>query len=245
MNRYGIVVVACAVAAAACKHNEPATSSNSAPPVVTPAHAAAPAASAAPAGPFEGEIAMSVTDESAMKMPQSMTFKVKGDKVEYSSPHSAVRAVADTAAHRAYAISDARKTYVALEAGGASSAPAAPHAAVTKTPWSENVSGFACDVWLIDDGTEKVEACSAKGIPFFDFASAPKTGTSEPAWAAALTREKAFPLRVIATNEAGKEEYRAEATKIDRRTVAASTFEVPAGFTSGDVSADLRTASLP
>ncbi len=246
MNRYGMVVAASALALVACKQDTTATPSGTAQAVAStppPPRMSATPPSAAPTGPFEGEIVMTVKDESAMKIPQSMTFDVKGDKVRYSSATSGVRAVADMAGQRAYAISDARKTYATVDVRA--STPPAPLAAVTKTPWSEKVAGLACDVWLIDDGTEKVEACAAKGIPFFDLAKEPKAGKAEPIWAAALTHEKVFPLRLIAHDEAGKEAYRAEATKVDRRKLDESGFQVPVGFKTGDVSVDMRNASLP
>jgi plastocyanin len=246
MNRYELGVVACAIALAACKQDATATPTSTPQPVAStppPTRAAAAAPSAAPAAPFEGEIVLSVKDEGPMKMPSSVTVEVKGDKVRYSATSSGVHTVADMAAQRGFAVNDARKSYSSLDVHAAASAP--PAATVTKTPWSETVSGVPCDVWLIDDGKEKVEACAAKGIAFFDPARESKAGKAEPSWAAALTREKAFPLRVTAHDEAGKEEYRAEATKVERRKLDDSVFQVPTGFKQGDVSADVKTASLP
>ena len=244
MTRFGMIV-AYAVALTACNHDSRSASggvasvaaSSPPPPVAAPA---------APAKPFEGEIVVTVKDESATHAPSSITFDVKGDKVRYGGATSNVHTIANVAGQFAYAVNDSRRVFANFDTNSPpTKAPAAPEAKVTKTGRSEKVAGLPCDDWSIDDGTEKVDVCAAKGIAFFDLAKAPRSGDAEPTWAAAMTREKAFPLRIVAHDKAGKEEYRAEATKADARAVADSVFEVPAAFNHGDLTADMRTASLP
>lgn len=189
---------------------------------------------------------MTVTGEGTTKLPPSVTFDVKGDKVRESSANSPVRAIAGGVADHEYAINDARKTYATFDARPpAKEATRTPDATVSRSSLSEKVAGIVCKLWSIDEGSEKVDVCAAEGIPFFDLAAGPKPGNIEPRWAALLTREKAFPLRVVVHDAAGKERYRAQATKVEARKLDDSLFQLPAGFKPADLSADLRTASLP
>jgi hypothetical protein len=59
---------------------------------------------------------------------------------------------------------------------------------------------------------------------------------SEHAWAAELLDGKHFPLRLVDFGADGKEKARIEVTKIDKKTLQASKFEVPAGYKVMDLS---------
>ena len=195
--------------------------------------------------PFEGEIVLAVKREAEQKVPSSLTFDVKNGKVRYVSDGSSVRTIADVTTHRAYEISDARRAFADLDTTRAAAAGTAGAATtVSKSDFTQKFAGVPCDVWTIDDAAGKVEVCVAKGFPFFELASTTKAPTEEPIWAAALTRENAFPLRVIAYDKRGNEEYRAEATRVDPKKLDDSLFQVPPGF-KGDSAPDMRTASLP
>ena len=249
MKHSRLVVGWAALVLVACKTDPkvaPATAASAATPPPSASVATVPSVPAPPAAPFEGEIVMTVKDEHPEKVPSTITFDVKGERVRYAASGSKVRAIADGAGQRAYAVDDALRLFTVFDTrpvSGTTPLPAAP--TVTKSPWAEKVAGLACQDWSIDDGKEKVDVCAAKGIPFFDLAREPKVGTTEPLWASALTREKAFPLRVVVHDSKGKEEYRAEATKVDARKVDDAGFQVPSGFKPADLSNEVRTASLP
>ncbi len=198
-----------------------------------------------PDGKFEGEIVVDVKNEAGQKLPASVTFDIKGDKVRYQSTTAGVRAVDDLAAQHAYVISDAKKAYTDIDtkplAGAAKGAPA--H--LERSDKVEKVAGLGCEDWTIDDGTEKVDVCAAKDIAFFDLAGDPKPGDTEPSWARALTMNKAFPLRIVVHDRSGKEQYRAEAFEVNWKKIDDLAFRVPAGFHKGDLGSDAKTASLP
>jgi hypothetical protein len=236
---------AIAVLAVACsKAPEPTTTSaTTSPPPPTPAPAAPPLASANT--PFEGEILVSVTDEAAKKLPATITYDVKGNKVRYVPAAAPVHAVGDLDAQRAYAIDDGQKTYDALDVKASAGAKVSAPPKVQKTGKLEKVAGLDCEDWTIDDGNEKVDVCASKGIAYFDLASDAKPGNAETAWATALTSAKAFPLRLVVHDKAGKEEYRAEATKADRRRIDDATFQLPTGYKTADLAKETKTASLP
>ena len=87
--------------------------------------------------------------------------------------------------------------------------------------------------------------CASKGIAYFDLASDAKAGSAEARWAVTLTTEKAFPLRVVVHDKAGKEEYRAEATRADRKKLDDALFQPPSAYQKADLAKETRLASLP
>jgi hypothetical protein len=235
-----VAAIACVCALVACNRNSATKPIPSASAASSSAAQPAPAASAS-AVPFEGEIVMNVKDEAATHVPTSITYDIKGDMIRAVPAAPAhVRTISNLANQSAYSIDDGQKEYMDFDAAKTSS----PGAKVVKTGKVEKVAGVDCEDWSIDDGSQKMDVCVAKGVAFFDLAADPKTAT-EPEWAAALTKEKVFPLRAVAHDKAGKEEYRAEATRLDRKSLDATLFQLPTGFKKGDVSAGIKTASLP
>jgi hypothetical protein len=116
---------------------------------------------------------------------------------------------------------------------------------VQKTGRTEKIAGLDCENWTIDDGNEKVDVCASKGISYFDLARDAKAGSAETPWAVALTTENAFPLRVIVHDKAGKEEYRAEVTRADRKKIDDASFQPPSAYKTANLAKETATASLP
>jgi hypothetical protein len=196
-------------------------------------------------GTFEGEIVVDVKPETtSSKLPPSVTFEVKGDKVRYEPKSASVRASFDSASSRAYVISDSKKTFSDIDTKPQSYNPA-PEVKLERSNKKETVAGLGCEDWTVDDGTERADVCAAKGIAFFDPAVDARSGHAEPGWARALTKEKAFPLRVVVHDRSGKEAYRAEAFEAHWKRIDDSAFQIPNGYRKGDLTPDTRTASLP
>jgi hypothetical protein len=236
-------LASCALIVACGKKQEATTtprslvSSNPAP---LPTHAS----TAPPTGKFEGDIVVDVKSGSNQKLPSSVTFEVKGDKVRYAPASANVRAVDDLGTQRALVISDSKRAYSEMDTKApADKAP--PQVRLEKSTKEEEVAGLPCEDWKINDGNERADVCVAKDIAFFDPAGDPKPGNAEPSWARALTTQKAFPLRVVVHNRLGKEEYRAEAFEVNWKKIDDSEFQVPAGFKKADLTEDLKMASLP
>ncbi|HEY2518011.1 MAG TPA: DUF4412 domain-containing protein [Polyangiaceae bacterium] len=246
LQRTALLVGSAVLVMACSKTQEPSSST----PASSASVAAKPVTAATPAAPqpFEGEIVVAVKDEAAKKLPATITYDVKGNKVRYVPAAAPVRAISDLDAQRVYAIDDSQKTFDQMDVKPAPTAKPATAAAtpkVQKSGKTEKVAGLDCEDWTIDDGTEKVDVCASKGIAYFDLASEPKPGNTETAWATALTTEKAFPLRVVVHDKAGKEQYRAEATKADAKKLDDAIFQVPNGYKKADLAKETKTASLP
>jgi hypothetical protein len=221
MNHLILVLSGAALAAGCSKSPEPATTS--APAAAQPLPI--PSAVASATAPFEGEITVAVKDDASKKLPASITYDVKGNKVRYVPAAAPVYAIGDLDAQQAYAVGDARKNYDAIDMKPVPTAKAAPAPKVQKTGKTERVMGLDCEDWTIDDGNERVDVCASKGIAYFDLAADAKTGSAETPWAVALTTEKSFPLRVVVHDKAGKEEYRADATKVERKVLSDTLFQ--------------------
>jgi hypothetical protein len=244
MKRLILPAIASCALIVACGKKQEATTT---PPNLVssnPAPLSTSASTTPPVGNFEGEIVVDVKSGSGQKLPASVTFDVKGDKVRYEPASASVRAVDDLGTQRALVINDSKRAYSEID----TKAPAdkAPHQVrLEKSTKEEKVAGLSCEDWRIDDGNERADVCAAKDIAFFDPAAELKPGNAEPSWARALTMQKAFPLRVVVHDKSGKEEYRAEAFEVNWKKVDDSAFLVPAGFKKADLTPDLKMASLP
>jgi hypothetical protein len=245
MKRTALVLPVVALALACSKSPEPSTTSPATNALAAQKTAPAPSTPTATSTPFEGEISVMVKDETSRKLPASITYDVKGNKVRYVPAAARVYAVGDLDAQRVYAIDDSQKSYDAIDLKPAANMKPAPTPKVVKTGKTEKVAGLDCEDWTIDDGNETADVCASKGITYFDLASEAKTGNAETPWAVALTTERAFPLRITVHDKAGKEQYRAEATKADRKKVDDSLFQAPTGYKKADLAKETRTASLP
>jgi hypothetical protein len=183
-------------------------------------------------GPFEGEITMNVTE--AGKPPHTITYDVKGTKMrfdspaEQSGPMGGGYVIFDTTNKKMTAVNDAKKSAFIMDvnAMGAQN-PAMAQAAQTKpnvekTGKTDTVAGYSCEIWHVSDEKGSGDVCVAKGISF------PKLGRGAPSWQSML--EDGFPLRAVMNDSTGKEKDRMEVTKIDKKSLDDSRFEVPAGY---------------
>lgn len=250
MTKFAIAIVLSTTAVVACsKTPEPSTKGAPSASVASASPQIIPSAAASvlnPSAPFEGEILMTVTNESSQKLPTSLTYDIKGDKVRYAPATPSVRAIDDQKAQQAFTIDDTTKSYEQVDTKTAANAKTPPDPKVQKTEKVETIAGLPCNDWTIDSGDSKVDVCAASNIAFFDLERDTKSGALEPAWATALTKAKAFPLRVVVHDKAGKEQYRVQATKADRKKLDDTLFAAPpTTFKKTDLASDERQAALP
>jgi len=101
---------------------------------------------------------------------------------------------------------------------------------VVKTGKMETVAGYSCEDWdVLSADKSKLSVCVAdKGASFFHL---PLTGIpTESAWALELMDGNHFPMKGVGFERDGSESGRIEITKLDKRTLDAAQFEVPAGY---------------
>ncbi len=244
MKSTSLVFAVAALAVACSKSPEPKSLSPAASASAAPKAASVEPAPAAAKTPFEGEITVSVKGEPSKKLPASVTYDVKGNRVRYVPSAAPVHVIGDLDVQRVYAIDDAQKRYESIDMKTPSAKPTPPPK-VQKTSKTENIAGLECENWTIDNGNEKVDVCASKGIAYLDLASDAKAGSVEPPWAEALSMEKAFPLRVVVHDKSGKEAYRAEATAAVWKKIDDAVFRLPIDYMKADLARETKTASLP
>jgi len=212
---------------------------------------------------FEGEIGILFKDSAkATKPTPPVSLMIKDNKVRVELP--AEMTASKGMGNKAYAVLNApeKKLYAVLEekkqvvlidldkageqlknfGSGMDNPPRDPRAPpssappkVTKTGRKDTVAGYACEIWdVVPDTGEKLSACVAnEGGSWFRL---PLTGMpTEHAWALELLDGKHFPLRGVAYDKSGAEKGRAEVTKIEKKTLAATLFEIPAGYKMVDL----------
>jgi len=182
---------------------------------------------------FEGEVTLRTTR--GTKAPQDMIVKAKGDKLRFETTTptgEAASALFDPAANKVILVMDAQKAYMDMDFTAPSAAPNTDPqtSAVDKTGKHETIAGFDCEDWVVKDPSGKrTEVCIAEGLAFFDIDSLRHGGG--PSWNKDLRDKKYFPLRSVEFDFTGKEVSRTEATKIEKKSLDASLFDVPAGYT--------------
>ncbi len=237
------------LAAAGCHSGANETKTESAKPaaaVSSPAPEHPKAVVTMPAQAFEGAITLDVIPGSSGPPTESLTYDIKGSRVHYAETKqkkpTGVQAIADLNAHKTYAILDSHKAYVELDKVAASTTPPA---AVTKLGKTETIAGLPCEDWQVAGGKRRVDVCATRSIPYVDLMARPRKGEQQPAWATALEKDNAFPLRVVEYDDAGKLALSATASWVARRPEADSLFEVPKGYRLVDLPPGIELPGLP
>ena len=119
---------------------------------------------------------------------------------------------------------------------------------VERTGKSENIAGYACEVWRITDkDTRKLEQeiCVAKGFGrSATFWLDPKQvqRSSQPGWVKQLVDEGGFGLRTVRYDNHGRESSRTETTAIEEKFLNDALFTMPAEYTKMTREALMRGA---
>ncbi|MBI5535812.1 MAG: DUF4412 domain-containing protein [Deltaproteobacteria bacterium] len=180
--------------------------------------------------PFEGEIKLDYHPAKG-KGTRTFTYLIKGDQLRYDqapAPQTTPsRAVVDLTQDRVVALGMDKKPYVEMSAKP--SANAETSIQVARTGKIDTVAGHACEEWMLTDTKrqETIDACVASGIPYFMLLEHAAKGKVEPDWATALTRNRAFPLRLIHRNRKGEEIASAQVSRIEPRKLEDKVFAVP------------------
>ncbi|HKQ70189.1 MAG TPA: DUF4412 domain-containing protein [Polyangiaceae bacterium] len=205
---------------------------------------------------FEGEIGIAVKSIKAKSDVPPLTLLIKGDRVRAdipaglggpSQPGLKGYAILSAPEKKLSVVMDDRKQVLVLDlnslgdqikamkpgvAAQPGAAPAAkePPPTLTKTGATDKVAGYACDNWEVTQEKRKVATlCIAdESASWFRL---PLTGIpTEYAWALELFDGKHFPLRAIGYEKDGSEAGRIEVTKLEKKAIAAATFEVPPSY---------------
>jgi hypothetical protein len=215
---------------------------------------------------FEGEIGIAIQDKSKNKAAPEVvpiSLQIKSEKVRAELPQALAskpmpkgHIVLSAPDKKLYVVMDDQKQIVVVDLDktgeqlksfgqglpegrkGKADAPTKPPPKVTKTGVMDKVAGIACENWEVSEPPRKMATlCIAdQGASWFHL---PITGIpTEYAWALELMDGKHFPLRMIGYDEkTGAEEARIELTKLEKKPLAASLFDMPAGYKTVDMGA--------
>jgi hypothetical protein len=166
---------------------------------------------------LEGEVVMQGLRAGTPSEPK--TYLVKGTLVRAMPASKTSRTIADASGMRLFVVDDEKKTFTptALEGGG--------QATIDKTTAKDRVADRDCDVWKIDDGKTRREACVLIGGAFLD-----PGGHTAPAWQRELSVRGAFPLRVVELDKNGREVARTSVLRLDLHPVDAALFTIPKSY---------------
>jgi len=225
--------------------------------------AAALGASLSFLGTFEGAIEGFTKDNKPGATPTQLALLIKGGKVRFEIPEQLSKGAAGSPlANKGYVIldstgkkldivSDAEKEAIVIDLNSVgkmippssptappshgSSPPAGTPTKVTKTGKTDTVAGYKCEYWDIASDHREGTVCMAdEGASWL---ALPLTGIpTERAWMLELLDGKHFPLRFISYGKDGvTEDSRIEVSKIDKKSLADTQFQVPAGYKTIDV----------
>lgn len=190
---------------------------------------------------FEGEIEMSVGSSmpSMGSIKSSIKMEMKGDKARTElGGFGGGYSITDASQKKVWTVIPTSHSYTELDLSKAAAAAKPVHKPKTtarKTGRSDKVAGYDCDVYEIDDPSgalSHTELCLASGFsmlslgltgPFAAFAK------DDDTWGDVLSH--GFPLRMIMRDPSGAPMITMEATHIERKKIADSEFEIPAGYT--------------
>lgn len=108
---------------------------------------------------------------------------------------------------------------------------------ITALGTSETIAGRRCENYLVESEKSKIEVCNAKGMgnfmapqsPMGRGAASPLNDFDNEAYRA-FFKDGFFPLRVSNVEGGGKKVVM-EATRVEPKSLDASLFQVPAGYT--------------
>lgn len=128
---------------------------------------------------------------------------------------------------------------------GSPSGPTVPPPKVTETGKYDTVAGYKCELWDITSDHKEGTVCVAtQGLSWLQI---PMTGIpTQSAWMLKLLDGNHFPLRYVAYGKDGStEENRVEITKIDKKSLPDSEFQVPAGYKVIDLEKMFSSFGMP
>ncbi len=126
---------------------------------------------------------------------------------------------------------------------GGGEAPKTTPPKVTKTGKYDTVAGYKCENWDVASDHREATVCVAEeGFSWLSLPMSALNGVpTEKMWMADLLDGKHFPLRFIGYGPDGvKESGRVEVTKIDKKALPASEFELPPTYAQIDLEQMMR-----
>ncbi len=199
---------------------------------------------------FEGTVTYAMNPASGR--PGQLVYHVKGTKIRAdiagatAGPPGGMYMLMDATAGKMMSVMPAQKVYMTMDLKAMGEQMKQQHGGhrkpagkITKTGKTETIAGHKCEHYLMGE-KQDTDVCAAKGLGMFmgrSGAGGMGRGLTLPAGYeeyAEFARDGFLPLRVTAIRNA-KEEVVMEATSVEKRSLDASLFAVPAGYQAMDM----------
>jgi uncharacterized protein DUF4412 len=207
---------------------------------------------------FEGQIDAQFTKGRSGETPTAVAALLKSGKFRFDIPDKLTESeqgqhffgpkaygVFDSTAKKLSVVSDAKKQVIVIDMNksgdrfndvshrrppGPGSKPEEREKKIDKTGKFETVAGRKCEDWDVSSDHREATVCvTHDGISWFSLPAAALP--TEHAWALELMDGKHFPMKFVGYDKDGMtEDSRFEITKMEKRSVPDSAFEVPADF---------------
>lgn len=188
---------------------------------------------------FEGVVTYQITGHGGQKTELAMTIKGGLIRTDMSGEGHQMAMIMDADAQKMTMIMPEQKMYMTTDMKAMSERwkgmydSLAPK--ITSLGTSETIAGRKCENYQVESNGKKTDLCVAKGMGTFMMPRGPM-GRGPASDVAALNSEAYgkyfkdgfFPLRVMDLEE---KRVVMEATRVEPKPIAASEFQVPAGFT--------------
>jgi hypothetical protein len=215
---------------------------------------------------FEGEIDGFVKEAKDGNRSFPVAVELKSGRARFQLPDQLTKggpmmlgekpyAIFDGTAKKVMLVNDTQKQAMVLDLNSAgktlSAMPRAPGATPSGSPSSppkviktgkfETIAGYKCENWDVSSDHREGTVCVAsEGASWLSIPLGALP--SERAWMLELADGKHFPLRFIGyAKDGATEETRVEITKVDKRSLPDSDFQLPAGYRTIDLDNMLRS----
>jgi len=177
---------------------------------------------------FEGKVSFNVFENDQLR---SMEYLIKGNKFRFDSNEEGKQAsvIMDLASKQFMIIMPEQKMYMVTQIPDTKTETGYTEdnekdTKFEKTGETKEILGLTAEKWVFQKGDDKGEAWMAKGLGSFKIFDNPMN-RQRPEWQKEIVEEGYFPLVVY---DNGKKAF--EVTKIEKKSLDNSMFEVPAGF---------------
>lgn len=201
------------------------------------------------AADFEGTIDMSIKEG---RQSHQITYATKAGQLRISmngGPLGQMNSLVDVAGGRILVLMDAQKMYMEMPIAGQIQTAIndrVPDASrMIRSEETTNILGYPCRKYTFDEDEGPVEIWATDQLG--QFVAMPQGNPMQPTpaketWDQFITGDF-FPLRIIASNQQGKERMRWEVTKVTPQSLSASLFAVPPGYRKFDIGAMMQGLS--
>jgi outer membrane lipoprotein-sorting protein len=202
------------------------------------------------AGNFEGEVDMKIT-RGGSDQPMTMQYFVKGHKMRteiQGKEGMTGGGIFDWQTHEMIILMDKQKMYMVSELDPAKMAYGKDHHfKITKTGETQDILGYTCREYDYesDNGNGKVWLASGIGSWWGTemAAQANKLPPDQRAMVSMVVAQKLFPMKTETMDKSGNAKSEMEVTKVDKKSLSSSLFEVPDGYRKLDMGAMMGQTS--